>query len=886
MDNHAPQSVKTTCPYCGVGCGIIATPDGAGGAAIFGDAFHPANFGKLCVKGSALGETLDMQGRLLHPHIHGQRATWNQAVHFVADGLTRTLERYGAGAIGFYLSGQLLTEDYYVANKFAKGFIGTPHVDTNSRLCMASSVAGHRRAFGSDTVPNCYEDLDEADLIILVGSNAAWCHPVLFQRMQAARDKRGARLINIDPRTTATSAGADLSLAIAAGMDSVLFSFLFCEIARHSAFAQEFIVNHTSGLDAALACARAIAPDLETTVQKTRLRPDDIERFVDLFITTKRVVTCYSQGVNQSAQGTDKVNAILNCHLATGRIGKIGCGPLSLTGQPNAMGGREVGGLANMLAAHMGYSPTERERVARFWGAPHLAANEGLKAVQMFDAVARGEIKALWVMHTNPAVTLPQADLVRDNLKGLELFVVSEALVATDTTEAGAHVLLPATAWGEKDGTVTNSERRISRQRAFLAPPGETKPDWEHICLVAQRMGFAGFDYPSIAAIFREHAELSAFENEENRDFDIGAVAAIDDEAFNQLEPFTWPWRKSQNPQARLFAKGGFFSPDRKARFIAIADPELANQTSHTYPLILNTGRMRDHWHTMTRTGKSPRLARHSSEPLLAIHPQDAAIYGLTTGSYARLDSAYGAVTLRVAIDDGLPQGMVFAPFHWSAANGGLARIDAVVQGAIDPFSGQPESKATPVRLALVPMASQGVLLSSKTLVLPTWLQHARLRLPKGEVILFASTHPPASLHAVLINLLGEAPGQAFLADEGAGTFRTISLKNNRLQSALFIAPERHEAIIDWLIDMFDKARLDDSEQRTLLAGRTLRAGPDQGPLICACHAVRRGTIQAAIHDGARDIDRVGEATKAGTNCGSCRPEIKTLILRALALAD
>ena len=878
MDARAPEPIKTTCPYCGVGCGVVVAPDGSGGATVTGDADHPANYGRLCVKGAALGETIGLEGRLLYPSIHRQRATWNQASTFIADGLRRTLEKHGAGAIAFYLSGQLLTEDYYVANKFAKGFIGTPHVDTNSRLCMASSVAGHRRAFGSDTVPNTYEDIDEADLIILVGSNAAWCHPVLYQRMQKARETRGAVIVNIDPRITATSAGADLSLPIAAGMDGVLFSFLLSELARRQATDRSFISAHTSGFDAALARAREIAPDLSSVAARTDLSAEDIGRFVDLFIQSARVVTCYSQGVNQSAQGTDKVNAILNCHLATGRIGKPGCGPLSLTGQPNAMGGREVGGLANMLAAHMGYTPQERERVARFWGAAHLAEGEGRKAVAMFDAVACGDIKALWVMHTNPAVTMPRADDVRAALKKLDLFVVSEAMSATDTSAAGAHVLLPASAWGEKDGTVTNSERRISRQRPFLPAPGEARPDWEHICLVARRMGYAGFDYDRPAAIFREHAALSAFENDGSRDFDIGAVADIDDAGYHALKPFHWPWRKGAMPQDRLFGAGGFFASEGRARLIAIAPPQLARRTSAAYPLMLNTGRVRDHWHTMTRTGKAPRLARHVSEPVLALNPDDAARHGLRSGGYARVESVHGAVTLRVAIDPGLPTGMVFAPFHWSAATGGLVRVDAVVQDDVDPFSGQPESKATPVAVMPVAMASEGILLSRQPLHLPAWLHHVRLRLAGGEAVFFASTRTPAALQAVLANLTGECARRASLTDRDTGRFRIVSLQEDRLHTALFVAPQREEALFEWLIDMFARNKLTAGEQKALLAGRTADAGPDLGPLICSCFAVRHATISDAFTAGARDVDAIGAVTKAGTNCGSCRPEIKALI--------
>lgn len=447
----SPHPVRTTCPYCGVGCGVLATPDGTGGAAMAGDPEHPANFGALCVKGAALGETLKTDSRLTTPLIDRLPTTWPRAIRRAADMLRETAQRHGPESIAFYLSGQLLTEDYYVANKLAKGFIGTPHVDTNSRLCMASSVAGHRRAFGADVVPNAYADLDLADLVVLVGSNAAWCHPVLYRRMQAAREARGTRLIVIDPRRTATAEGADLHLPIAPGMDGVLWSHLLVEIDRRGAVDADFRDRHTSGYAEALAGARAIAPDAATAAARCGLTPADLARFVDLWIGTDRVVSAYSQGVNQSAQGTDKVNAILNCHLATGRIGKPGCGPFSLTGQPNAMGGREVGGLANMLAAHMGFSPAERERVAGFWQAPNLVTGEGLKAVDMFEAVADGRIKALWVMCTNPAVSLPRADAVRGALRRLDALIVSESHAGIDGLLEGAHVAFPAAPGGRTE---------------------------------------------------------------------------------------------------------------------------------------------------------------------------------------------------------------------------------------------------------------------------------------------------------------------------------------------------------------------------------------------------------------------------------------------------
>ena len=627
MTAHAqapkPQAagVRTTCPYCGVGCGVVATHDGAGGAAIAGDKAHPANIGRLCVKGAALGETLATDGRLLYPTIHGERATWNRAFDAVADGFRRTLEQHGPDAIAFYLSGQLLTEDYYVANKLAKGFLGSANVDTNSRLCMASTVAGHRRAFGADVVPNCYEDLDDADLIVLVGSNAAWCHPVLFQRMEEARARRGARIVTIDPRRTVTADSADLHLGVTPGMDSVIFARLLVEIAESEAVDADFVARHTSGFEEALRNAVEIAPDRANAAGRCGLAESDLSAFIALWIATPRVVTCFSQGVNQSAQGVDKVNAILNAHLAAGRIGKPGSGPLSLTGQPNAMGGREVGGLANQLAAHMSYAPDDVERVRRFWNAPRMAARDGLKAVAMFEAIERGEIKALWILCTNPAASLPRADAMRAALKTLDFLAVSEISAHVDGILDAATVVLPAAAWGEKDGTVTNSERRISRQRPFLPPPGEAMADWRQVVEVARRLGHAeAFAYETPADIFREHAALSAFENDGVRAFDFGALADISDAAYDALEPVQWPLPKGAASGAhRLFSGGGFFHEDRKARFVRLETPRPAAGVSPAFPLTLNTGRVRDHWHTMSRTGLSPRCRAALKREIAAV---------------------------------------------------------------------------------------------------------------------------------------------------------------------------------------------------------------------------------------------------------------------------
>jgi assimilatory nitrate reductase catalytic subunit len=881
-----PPAIRTTCPYCGVGCGVLAKPDGRGGAVIAGDPDHPANFGRLCSKGSALGETLGLATRLLHPmqrQRDGQlaRVTWDIALDAVAQGFARTIKEHGPDAVAFYLSGQLLTEDYYVANKLMKGFIGSANIDTNSRLCMASSVAGHRRAFGADTVPGTYQDLDLADLLILVGSNAAWCHPVLYQRMMANKRARGARLIVIDPRRTATAEDADLFLPVKPGMDTALFAGLLVHLTDALALDYEFVDAHTTGLAEALTRAREIAPDVMATAVLAGLAPSDVARFFSMFTSTPKTVTCFSQGVNQSAQGTDKVNAIINCHLVTGRIGKLGMGPFSLTGQPNAMGGREVGGLANQLAAHMTFTPSDIDRVGRFWNATALARREGFKAVQMFEAVARGEIKALWVMATNPAVSLPNAGAMRAALSKLDLLVISENVASNDTVRANAHVLLPAAAWGEKDGTVTNSERRISRQRAFLSLPGGAKPDWWIVTQVARRLGLTdAFQFNSAADVFREHAALSAFENNGTRDFDIGAFATIDDGTFDALAPFQWPMHSNTaNGETRFFGDGLFFTPDQKARLIAPEKPSPYAAVSKEFPLRLNTGRIRDQWHTMTRTGLSPKLGAHLPEPFVEVHPDDAVRTGLVHGGFARVASSYGACVLKVMITDGQQRGVVFAPIHWSAETAAAGCIGEIVAPVTDPFSGQPEAKATPVALSPVTFAYRGFILSCDRVEPPAETWWARATIAGGEGLLIASNDAPSLWRERAIRLFGTDVKTAEFSDELRGIYRSAAFFEGRLIGCLFIGPAAAAPQWDAVKAMFEMESLGDAQRRAVLSGKSTDGIADPGPVVCACFGVGLNIIRAALVEGiATSVEEIGRALRAGTNCGSCVPELKRIV--------
>ncbi len=578
--------------------------------------------------------------------------------------------------------------------------------------------------------------------------------------------------------------------------------------------------------------------------------------------------------MNQSAQGTDKVAAILNVHLATARIGKPGCGPLSFTGQPNAMGGREVGGLANMLAAHMNFSDEERDRVRRFWAAPNLVTGEGLKAVQMFEAVADGRIKALWILHTNPAVTMPDADRVAAALGKLDLLVVSEAMAAPRTL-AAAHVALPASAWGEKDGTVTNSERRISRQRPFRASPGRARPDWWPLAEVAKRLGYAGFDWDGPAAIFREHAALSAFENGGSRDFDLSGLTELDDAGFDALEPVQWPIRRGETQgRARFFGDGRFYHPDGRAKMWPVAEPKLAAPTGPTRPFRLDTGRVRDQWHTMTRTGLSPRLAGHATEAFVEINPDDARDAGVADGGLARVETDWGRATLRVIVTEDLPRGLLFAPFHWTEDGQSDARVDAVVHPFTCRISGQPELKATPAAITPVTAALEGLYLS-RSPAPPDGVGYWSRRPVRGGFA-FQIAIDDGDVAAVLDRLVGEGPR---FIDAAHDLGRAARIADGRLDRIAYVGPRRMAN--GWVETMLALEALSPADRRALLAGRASDA-PDPGPIVCACFAVGLNTILDAIAGlDAPTPEAIGAALKAGTNCGSCVPELKRIIAGA-----
>ncbi len=889
-NNIESKIIHTTCPYCGVGCGIKARVDqGLHRLQIQGDDLHPANFGKLCSKGSALADTIELRSRLLEPTVYGRECSWSEALDMVADSFINTIKQYGPDAVAIYGSGQLLTEDYYVANKLMKGFIGSGNMDTNSRLCMSSVVAGYKRAFGSDTVPGCYDDYEQAEMIVLIGSNTAWCHPVSFQRIREAKERNpDVKIVVIDPRRTASCDIADLHLPIAIGSDTILFNGLLNYLDQQDALDQQYIRQYTEGWAETLISAQASSTDSAHVAEHCRLQEQDVALFFNWFANHKKVLSLFSQGINQSSSGTDKVNSIINCHLATGSIGKPGMGPFSLTGQPNAMGGREVGGLAHQLAAHMDFTKSEDiERVARFWNTNTIARKPGYFAVDLFDAIYDSKVKAIWIMGTNPVVSLPNADKVKLALQRCDFVVVSDCIAETDTT-ALAHVKLPALGWSEKDGTVTNSERCISRQRALFEPAGSAKPDWWIVTQVSRRMGYEqAFHYTRSIDIFREHAALSGYENnpeQQVRDFDISAFSEISQHDYDHLQPIQWPVNH-EHPQGlpRLFADGQFFTSSGKAQFIAITPRPPVNLPNSDYPLILNTGRIRDQWHTMTRTALAANLNQHKPEPFVEIHPLDAQHYQLKHNTLALIESIWGKMLARVQITDTQQQGTLFVPMHWTKQYASQGRMGTLVNPVVDPISNQPESKHTPVRIKTYQAAWYGFILSRhplkfkppEYLVKVTGEQFYRYEL--------ADTTVPETWQAwtrhVLCKTGDETSQWQEYSDLTMGIYRAARILDNQLESIIFVAPTIDLPERSWLTGLFEKSALKKDERLALLTGKPPLGTEDIGPIVCSCFNVGEKTIQAAIKEKAlKSHQEVGHCLKAGTNCGSCIPEIKALL--------
>ena len=826
--------IKSTCAYCGVGCGIEVRPTSSGKLEVRGDKDHPSNYGKLCTKGAALGDTVTPIGRLTQPtqrvENEQQQLPWGEASQLVADKFAQAIKEHGPDSVAFYVSGQLLTEDYYVANKLMKGFIGSANIDSNSRLCMASSVVGHKRAFGTDTVPVCYEDLERAEVVVITGSNLAWCHPVLFQRLRAAKQANPAlKVIVIDPRYTDTCEISDMHLALESGSDVALFNGLLAYLDDNDQLDADYIEHHTQGFTEAIRSATHYRYTEsgwgdKSVPELTGLTEQQLEQFYKLFASNEKVLTIYSQGVNQSTQGCDKVNAIINCHLATGKIGKPGMGPFSVTGQPNAMGGREVGGLANTLAAHFEFGdPQSHQTVSEFWQTDSLATHAGLKAIDLFDAMNEGKIKAVWIMATNPVVSLPDSEKIKTALEKCPFVVVSDCIADTETTRL-ADVVLPAQGWSEKSGTVTNSERRISRQRRVLPSPGEAKPDWWILKEVAQKMGFnEQFNFRHEGEIFKEYCEMTALGNETGkaRDLCLIGLTKLDEKGYGELTPQQWPVLEYQPLiiEQRMFTNGEFFTESGKAQFIAVEHDKPIADTSVEFPLIMNTGRIRDQWHTMSRTGLAAGLGEHTPEPFVAMHPDTVAALGLeefgldafnhtTINPVVKVRSAQGECQARLVVTKEMRREQVFMPIHWNAPTAKDSKPCDLILPHTDAASGQPEFKHTPVVVEPCGYRSEAALVSDKVMDCSGFDYWVRQRVEGGFLYRISSSKNPMELVIQLANTLDALPEPNVEAIKSLHYHGNKSFKNYGsakldqfgVKQAFVVNSKLDHESIDWLV--------------------------------------------------------------------------------------
>ena len=928
------RETKSTCPYCGVGCGVIIESQGTQIIGVRGDPAHPANFGRLCTKGSTLhltaSKAVTLQARLLQPMKRAARGAapqaigWDAALDEAAARFAQVIDEHGPDAVGFYLSGQLLTEDYYVFNKLAKGLIGTNNVDTNSRLCMSSAVAGYKATLGADAPPACYEDFAHANTVFIAGSNAAWAHPILFRRLEDARAANPSmKLIVADPRRTETAAVADLHLPLLPGTDVALFHGLLHLLLWEGLTDPTYIAAHTTGFEALRDRVREFTP--KHVAQVCGLKEDDIVQAARWFGQNTPTLSLYCQGLNQSSSGTDKNAALVNLHLATGQIGKPGAGPFSLTGQPNAMGGREVGGLANLLSAHRDLAnPQHRAEVAALWGIPDVPAKPGKSAVEMFQAAADGEIKALWISCTNPAQSMPDQASVRRALERCEYVVLQEAF-ATTATAAYADLLLPATTWGEKEGTVTNSERRISRVRAAVHAPGEARHDWAAGVEFARRLeaklprrradGATLFPYPTPESVWNEHRESTR-----GRDLDITGLSY----AALERAPQPWPCPEGQTEgRTRLYEDGVFPTADGRARFAAPAYRPLTEPRDARFPVSLTTGRLRDHWHGMSRTGTLGRLFGHVPEPSVEIHPQELVRRGWADGQLVHLTSRRGSILLPVRGSEAVAPAQAFVAMHWgeefvsgrSASGLPLAGINALMPSSYCPTSKQPELKHAAVKLLKAELPWQ--------LVAAAWLPEdeallaqRRLRelmpsfdyahcVPFGREphargvtgVLLRAAAPEAPADELLTQIeavLGIAgPQMLRYADPRRGQRRAMRLARTdnggaRLDAFVLAGDTRAES---WVRALLTDELPAEAYGRLLLSpgAKAPVALAPRGQQVCTCFDVTEPQIVETLARCRGSTDERLAALQAerrcGTNCGSCLPALRTLVRASMQAA-
>jgi assimilatory nitrate reductase catalytic subunit len=888
------KETKSTCCYCGVGCGVVIQSEGERIIGVRGDSDHPANFGRLCTKGTTLHLCAQPDARARHPELRRngsephRRVSWNEALDHAADRFAAVIREHGPDSVAFYVSGQFLTEDYYVFNKLAKGLIGTNNIDTNSRLCMSSAAAGYKATLGADAPPACYEDIDFAQCILIAGSNMAVAHPVLYRRIEAARAANPSlKIIVVDPRRTDTAADADLHLAIAPGTDIALFNAMLHVMLAENLVDDDYIRRHTEGFGLLSWVVREYSP--EHAASQCGVTAQDIVTAARWFGKSRASLSLWCQGLNQSTHGTHNNAALINLHLATGQIGKRGSGPFSLTGQPNAMGGREVGGMANLLSAHRDLAdPKHRDEIARLWGVADVPAKPGKTAVELFRALRSGEVRAVWIACTNPAQSMPDVASVREGLARAEFVVVQESFRNTDTAEF-ADLLLPASSWGEKEGTVTNSERRISRVRAAVPPPGDARHDWEIAVDFATRLGARLgnrsaqrlFPYLRAEQIFDEHRKTTR-----GRDLDITGLSYA---LLDSSGPQQWPFPQGAVAgRARLYADGVFPAADGRAHFVVTRHEPVREAPDGAYPLSLNTGRLRDQWHAMSRTGTVPRLFAHAPEPVLAMHPEDMTARGIGDGDCVRVSSRRGDLLLRAESSPEQRRGDVFIPMHWGSRFMNGAGVNALTVSAFDPDSKQPELKHAAVEVARVELPHELVVLRrlGDGAGLER-LQSMLSRFPLAALSLFGG-----EFACVMLRGRSDRSCEPALLAEldraiGDDSLRAISYEDPARATAKRIWIDARGRIVGARLagETAAAAWLKESMQNGVLIPPALALAPrpvgsaaaaPRGRIVCNCFEVSETDIRAAVGRGA-DLSALQRSLKCGTNCGSCVPELRRL---------
>ena len=739
-----PESFTSTCCYCGVGCGVVVHKDRKNIVSVEGDKDHPVNKGLLCSKGMNLQYTVnDKTDRLLYPqmrynkHMPLQRVNWQDALERTAAVFRTFIEKFGPDSIAFYISGQCLTEEYYVINKLVKGFIGTNNIDTNSRLCMSSAVAAYKASLGEDSVPVCYDDIELADCFFVTGANPAWCHPIIWRRVEAHKSANPhVKIIVVDPRKTDTSSIADLHLQINPGTDITLNHAIGRCLIENGDIDVEFVKDHTEGFEKykEIVFARTI----EESARICGIEERDILLAAQFIGNARGFLTMWTMGLNQSSIGVNKNLSLINLNLITGHIGKPGSGPFSLTGQPNAMGGREVGGLANLLPAHRTLSnAAHREEVQKFWNGTVISDKPGLTATEMFEALHNGRVKAIWIICTNPLVSLPNVKMAEEALKKAK-FVVVQDISNKPETLAYADVILPAATWAEKEGTMTNSERRISYLNKIVDAPGEALPDTEIIYRFAKMMGFNGFDYPDYNSIYKEHAALTAGTNID--------ITGLDYEIIKRNKTVQWPYKAGEQGSGtlRLFTDRLFYTESKKAIIHGVPDTLLSEKPNEDFPLILTTGRIRDQWHTMSKTGKVNKLKQHIPNAFIEIHPSDARRLNIIDESLVVVTSRRGEVRVKAKISGGIKKGVVFLPMHWGKILGNdLNRANNVTNDLLDPVSKEPDFKFCAVRVERYKKPRQRIVVVGAGAGAFGFVQSLRAINDADEVVIFSKENFP-----------------------------------------------------------------------------------------------------------------------------------------------